>query len=50
MSGLDIILILLIAAVVGLALRRVLMNRRKGKNCGCGCEGCDRCGTQRRKT
>ena len=43
MSLLDILLLALIAAAVGLALRSIRAARRKGKGClGCGgqCAGC----------
>jgi|GEM_PF-836054 len=35
----DIILVLLIIAAVGLAVRKVIRNRKKG-GCSCGCAGC----------
>ena len=35
----DIALIVLIAAALGFALRRVIRTRKSG-GCGCGCEGC----------
>ena len=41
MNTLDIILILAIAAVVGLAVWRLARNRRQGKSaCGCDCGHC----------
>ncbi len=43
MSLLDILLLVLLAAAVGLALRSIRAARRKGKGClGCGgqCAGC----------
>lgn len=39
MNGVDIILIAVIAAVLGLAVRRVWKTRKTG-GCGCGCGGC----------
>ena len=41
---LDILLVLLIAAALFLALRKLLRDRRRGKcSCGCGeCNCCDR--------
>ena len=40
MNIVDIILIAVIAAVVILAARRVILDRRSGKSCSCGCESC----------
>ena len=41
MNTLDIIRIVAIAAVVGLAIRRLARNRRQGKSaCGCDCGHC----------
>ena len=43
----DILLAAAIAAAAGLAVRRVIVNRKKG-GCGCGCEGCTRaCGRRK---
>ena len=40
----DIALIVLIAVILGFALRRVIRTRKTG-GCGCGCEGCTKgCG------
>ena len=39
MNGVDIVLILALAAVLGLALRHVWRTRKTG-GCGCGCDGC----------
>ena len=46
MNGLDIILLILIAAVLGLALRRVLRVRRNRACCGGRCGDCPGCGKQ----
>ena len=35
----DILILALVAAALGLALRRLLPRRHTG-GCGCGCEGC----------
>jgi len=44
MNALDIILIVAIAAVAGLAVWRIVRNRRQGKSaCGCDCGNCS-CG------
>ena len=44
MNTLDIILIVVIAAVAGLAVWRIMRNRRQGKSpCGCDCGHCS-CG------
>ena len=37
---LDILLVLLIAAAVLLALRKIVRDRRRGKSCSCGCSDC----------
>ena len=43
----DIVLLAAIAAAVGLALRKVIANRRRG-GCGCGCDGCtQRCAARK---
>ena len=50
MKIIDVILALAIAVVVGLAVGRVVKNRRQGKSaCGCDCAGCT-CGCDRRKS
>ena len=47
MNTLDILLLLVLAAVVGLALRSVWRNRRRG---GCACSGgCAGCGLDCRR-
>ena len=44
MKPIDIVLIVVIAAVIGLAVWRVVRNKRKGKSaCGCDCGSCN-CG------
>ena len=44
MGPVDIILIVLLAAAVGAALRRVIKNKKRGGcGCGCGCDGCPGC-------
>ena len=49
MNPVDILLIVILAAAVALALRRVVKNRRKG--CSCGCEGCSgSCPAQQNKS
>ena len=50
MNPVDILLIVILAAAVALALRRVVKNRRRG-GCSCGCEGCSgSCPAQQNKT
>ena len=39
MKLIDSVLIAVLAAVIGLAIRRVVRTRRSG-GCGCGCPGC----------
>ncbi len=39
MNGIDILLLAVLAAVLGLAARRVWRTRKTG-GCGCGCDGC----------
>lgn len=43
MGTLDILLLLLIGAVLALAVRRILLNKRQGKSCSGCCEGCSGC-------
>ncbi|MCL2035442.1 MAG: FeoB-associated Cys-rich membrane protein [Oscillospiraceae bacterium] len=33
----------IVLIVVGLAGRKVYMDRKNGKGCGCGCDGCSAC-------
>ena len=40
---LDVLLILLIAAALFLALRKLFSDRRQGKGCCGACSACDRC-------
>lgn len=54
MSILDILILAAVVFWVVLALRKLLRDRRAGKGCGCGCEGCPGCanrpkGTENRK-
>lgn len=37
---LDYLLILLVAAALLLALRKLIRDRRQGKGCSCGCSSC----------
>lgn len=30
----------IVAAVVGLAIRSIILKKKKGGGCGCGCSGC----------
>ena len=39
MSGIDILLIAVLAAALALAVRHAWKTRKTG-GCGCGCEGC----------
>ncbi len=39
MNPIDIALILIIATVVALAVRRIVINKKSG-TCSCGCAGC----------
>ena len=43
MKIIDIILLLILAAVVFLAIRKLVRDRRSGKACSCGCSGCTGC-------
>lgn len=44
MKLIDILLILVLAAVIAFAVRRTVKTRKSG-GCGCGCDGCNgRCG------
>ncbi|MBQ1451162.1 MAG: FeoB-associated Cys-rich membrane protein [Clostridia bacterium] len=37
----TIVVILVVAAIVGLIIRQMIKNKKVGKtNCGCGCENC----------
>ena len=36
----DILLTLLIAAALFFSLRKIVLDRRRGKGCSCGCGGC----------
>ena len=40
----TILIILVLAAVVALAARSVLRNKKKGGSCGCGCSSCPKIG------
>ena len=41
----DIIILIIVAAMVGLAVRRLYKNHKEDKGCGCGCSGCSgKCG------
>lgn len=40
MNPFDILLIVLLAGVVLLAIRRLYRKRKQGGGCGCGCSGC----------
>ena len=40
MNGADWIIILLVIAAAVLALRRIILDRKNGKACSCGCGGC----------
>lgn len=42
MSAVDIVIIVILAAAVGLAVMRIVKNFRKG-GCGCGCADCTGC-------
>ena len=43
MKAVDVFLLILLALVIGLALRTMVRNRRRGKSClGC-CENCTGC-------
>jgi hypothetical protein len=45
----DILILLLVAAGLGFALRKVLRRKRSG-GCGCGCDGCTKsCGRPTRR-
>lgn len=43
MNVIDLILVLILAAVVFLAVRKLVRDRRSGKACSCGCSGCTGC-------
>ncbi len=40
MSALDYLLLVLLAAVIVLAIRKIHSDRRQGKGCGGNCAGC----------
>ncbi len=48
MGTLDILLLLLIAAALALAVRRIVLTRRQGKSCSGCCEGCTGCSAGRK--
>ena len=41
----DIIIILVLAALVGLAIWNIRKRQKTGGGCGCGCAGCSKAGT-----
>ena len=43
MNVIDLILVLILAAVVFLAVRKLVRDRKSGKTCSCGCSGCTGC-------
>ena len=43
MNVIDLILVLILAAVVFLAVRKLVRDRKGGKTCSCGCSGCTGC-------
>ena len=47
MSILDLLLLLLVAAVLALAVRSLWKARKKGSGCGGNCAGCPGCGYRR---
>ena len=40
MNPVDIILVVLIAAAVFFAVRKVVTDKKRGKSCSCGCSMC----------
>lgn len=40
----DMIILAVLAVLVGLAVRQIRRNKKKGGGCGCGCAGCSRAG------
>ena len=49
MNALDVLLIAAVALIIGLAVWRLVKNRRQGKSaCGCDCANCG-CGCDRGK-
>ena len=36
----TILICLALAAIIFLAIRKIVRDRRKGSSCSCGCEGC----------
>ncbi len=49
MSIVDVLLLLAVAALAGLAVRRLVKNKRQGKSaCGCDCGSCT-CGCGKRE-
>ncbi len=50
MSGLDIILLIAVIAVIGGAVALAIRSNKKGGSCGCGCGQCSRdCSARKRE-
>ncbi len=47
MNGIDIVLLLLIAAALALAVRHIIRRRRQGKGCCGDCASCSGCACRR---
>lgn len=48
--GGDILVLLVLALIVGVILRSLIRDKKKGKSaCGCSCKGCSLCGGCDRK-
>lgn len=46
----NIIIIVLLALVIGLGIRRIIRNKKAGRtSCGCGCSSCSACAGRKEK-
>ena len=50
MSGLDIILLIAVIAVIGGAVALAIRSKKKGRSCGCGCGQCGQDCSVRKET
>ena len=50
MNPADILLVLLLALIIYLAVRKILRNRKCGCGCGCGSPECRGCAGRKRET
>ena len=40
MNVFDFVILAVVIVAVGFAIRRVILNKKQGKSCGCNCAGC----------